>query len=449
MKFRRFTSILVSAGLAFPQALLAQAPGKLQPAPRIPSVAVVDLSIPEGESQYRNAIRAAFLKAFSEDRRVRLIPPENVSKWRERERRAQAEAPPSEDLREARELLADGKKAYEKLRFDRAVKLLAEARREFILKLPALRSNRDLIDAHLYLGITYVALKETKKGQEEFRRVVYLDPKRELSARDFSPPVLEVFSKARQEVMATEPIRVKIGSEPPGANVFLNGRAIGKTPMETRLQPGEYFLLMEKKGVSPWYKPVPLQKRTEEVHAVLEPDAAEMKWGHLFRVREGVDQQSGDLGTVQEMAGSVGADLVFFGRLERMRDYRLMGQLYDSRTSELTKVAVATTGPEVESAISAAPDVVEAVLNFIRPDGRLVSEGSPDLNIPPEGLTVGGADRPAQPLTSVAPAPPKAWYERWWIYPIILGVGAGIYFGATQIGGKGGSKVVIDNSGNF
>ena len=47
-----------------------------------------------------------------------------------------------------------------------------------------------------------------------------------------------------------------------------------------------------------------------------------------------------------------------------------------------------------------------------------------------------------------APPPKKAWYKHWWIWPIVVGVGAGAFLGARQLSG-GGSKIVIDNSGNF
>jgi tetratricopeptide (TPR) repeat protein len=418
-------------------------------APRTPSIAIVDVAAPEADMNRRDQVVAQAWQAFSRSTRVKTVSQLAIQKWREREARAQETPTASEELRDARKLLAEGKKAYQALKFNVAVESLSEARREFILKLPSLRANRDLLDAHLYLGLTYVALKQISKAEEEFRRVVYLDPLRELSAKEFSPKVLEVFGKVRRDVLAEEPISVRLESRPAGALAYLNGRSIGKTPIEAKLQPGEYFVLMELKGFDPWYKPIRLKKRRESLSATLQPTGSSLNLSRDFRVREGADAESGDFGPLVDLASAVGADYVFLGTVDRKRDYRLLGQLFDARTSELSQVAVLSGSPEFESMPASTPDMVDTLLGFIRPDGKLISaEGNAaDLNYRSEDLTVGGADRP--PQDTVAPVPPKKWYQRWWIYPLIAGSGVGIYFGAKKIGNTGGSKIVIDNRGNF
>lgn len=443
MNGRELTALFLATILALPAPLLAQSRGK-------PSVVVGGIALRDADEPYRKSIQSALFQAFEEDRRISLASRKQILDWWKRERRATDDLSPSDQLKEARELLVDGKKAYQHLDLKRASKYLQEARREFIMNLHHLRSNRDLLDAHLYLGVTYLALKEKKKGMGELRRVAYLDPKRELSARDFPPSVLEAFATVKQEVHAAAPVHVRVTSVPARAEVYLNGRLIGKTPMETRLASGEYFVLMEKKGTTPWYKPISISRSSREVRAVLEADREVKRWGTLFRVREGGDQRSGDVKKLEEMAGSVGADYVFLGRVERLRDYRILGQLYDSRTSDFSKVAVVAASTEMESVSSVFPDLVETLLSFIGPDGRLIG-GKPqaDLDMPPGGLTVGQANRPKKPATYATAPKPKAWYQKWWIYPLIAGAGVGIYFGAKQLGGTGGSSIDINNAGNY
>jgi len=412
-------------------------------------ILVVDLSVPRSEVDKRSSLRASVFQSVQEHPRAISISDSQIAQWQARRQRGKKRKPASEDIREARELLGEGKEAYQSLKFDRAEDLLLQARREFILNLPSLRSNRDLVEAHLYLGMTYLALKKSKKAKDEFHRVVYLDPKRELSGRDFSPVVLEAFSKARQKIMEQESIMVQMETTPPGAVAYLNGRSLGKTPLKLDLQPGEYFILFTKPGMESWYKPIELKKRLETVRAKLKPDIEDLQWSHLFRVREGADRRTRDFGPIMDLASFVDADFVFLGTLTKLKQYRFLGQLLDARTSALSQVAVVTVGGTLRSFPSASADLVETLLGFVTGEGRLMSAGRPDLGLPGQELTVGGQDRPRKTAISISPAPKKKWYELWWIYPILVGAGVGIFFGAREIGGSGGSKIVIDNKGNF
>ncbi len=409
-------------------------------------ITIGDLHVPALEMPQRDNLREALFEAIPNDPRVKMIPFSNISKWRDRERRLKEPKISFDQLKEAREFLTDGKKYYEALQFDKALPKLKEARKQFILNLQSLRANRDLIDSHLYLGMTYVALNQIKMASEEFRKVVYLDPKRELSGKEYSPPVRESFSKTRQEVMSYEPVKLRVESTPAGGSIYLNGKTVGQTPLELKLQPGEYFILIEKKGNKTWYKPVSLQNRREIIQATMGVDEEDLEWSHLFRVREG-EEGGRDETQVLKMANAVGADLVFFGTLERLREYRLLGQWFDARSSELSQVAVVNIGADLSGFESSAADLMETMLGFVRPDGHLITSQKPDLSIPQGPLTVGGADRPPDVL--VTPPQPKKWYERWWIYPLLAGAGVGVFLGARQIGSTGGSKVVIDNQGNF
>jgi len=439
-------SVLLCLVLVFPPYVFAQgggaSGGKLQ-------IAVVDLSIPDEQAAERSTFRRFLAKAFLTNPHMVLISLGEIEKWRQRYHEKKIPEASVDELREAREILSEGKAAYTSLDFKRAVELLSEARKEFILKLPLLRSNRDLIDAHLYLGMSFLAVEKPELASAEFRRVVYLDPRRELSSREFSPQVVEAFAKSRQKVTERTPVSVRVESQPPGGQVYLNGRGAGQAPLKLRLFPGEYFILVEKPGMHSWYKPVRVKKRVETVQANLVPDTDDAAWSRLFRVREGNDRRHQDLGDVIDMASTVGADYVFLGTLEQLREYRLLGQLFDARTADFSQVAMVSLGRDLSDFQPAAGDLVETLLGFIRPDGYLLGSKKPNLGIPADQLQVATDDRPPEDLILTKPKPKKSWYEHWWIYPILAAVGVGVYFGATKIGGAGGSKIKINNKGNF
>ena len=443
----------VKQSLALLLAVLIGAPSFAAESPFVsfksPRIAVIDLAVPESHVTDRRVLRDSIFRAFEghSKGKVQMISLERIHLWRERRQKEAQEPTATEQLRDARKLLAKGKKAYESLQMKLAMQTLGEARREFILHLPALRSNRDLLDAHLYLGMTYVALKEKEKAKEEFRRVVYLDPTRELSSKDYSPQVIEAFSKARREVMGEDPIRVNIQSDPAAARIYLNGRSVGNTPTQLRLQPGEYFILVEKEGMRPWYEPIRLEKRMENVRATLNPALVDLQWANQLRVREGGSQESEEVEFIKESAVELGADLVFLGTLTHARNYRFLGQFYDSRTAEFSQVAVVAMGDDLSEFPDAAKDLVETLMGFVRPDGYLMSHKPSTLEAP-SPLRVGGEEPSKEQVLSSA-VPGKRWYEHWWIYPILAVAGAGIYLGATELGSSSGSKIIIDNQGNF
>lgn len=411
-------------------------------------MAVIAVDVPKELLDRRGLLRDILARTFEKDARVRLIPLDEIAQWKDKDPLYKKQKSSPEELKDARDLLTKGKEGYQTLRFKQAVDALEQAREQFILYLPFLRSNRDLIQAHLFLGMSYLALKKEKKADQEFERVVYLDPKRELSGRDYSPTVRKAFSRVKQNILQQDSVRVRIESLPSGAFAYLNGRALGKTPLRLKLQPGEYFVLVEKKGMKDWYQPIRLEKRVNTVRAMLKPDVDDLRWATLFRVREGKDRQSRDLKEVLDIAQGIDAKYVVLATLTQPKQYRLLGQLFSVQDQMLSQAAVITLGDSLKAFPSAAQDMAQTLLGFIQTDGRLTSAPSLKPELPSQALTVGGQDRP-KPSIFMSPPPKKKWYENWWIYPLLVGAGVGIFFGVREIGGSGGSKVVIDNSGNF
>lgn len=400
--------------------------------------------LPAEDAKLVDPLRQGLSRAFTRHPRIKLVTGKELAEWKAAEdkkrRAAKAEEVPA-GLQDARGLLQEGKNHYQAIRYEDALTSLLRARKQFILNLQLLRSNRDLIDAHLYLGMTFAGLGQADKAKEEFKRVVYLDPKRELVSKEFPPSALQIFSKARQEVLASEMPRLEVASRPAGADVYVNGRLAGQTPLGVRLYSGEYFVLVEKPGIDPWYQMVTVDAARPPLEVDLEPAAGAVAEPGLFRVREGEEQASEDLGRLFTLANGVKTDYVVLATVQKLADYRLLGQLLEVQSGRFSQVALANVGPTLAGFDRAAADTAATLLGMIGPDGHLTADPQ----------TAGAA----QPLGVAAPAEAapvlrsaKPWYKKWWIYPIILGAGAGIYLGAQQIGGKSGTKIIFDNGGN-
>ena len=99
------------------------------------------------------------------------------------------------DLDEAKVLYRDG-------RLDEAVAAL----RGVVAQLNKLRDQQSrktqLSEAHLYLGLSYFAVRDESAALENFRQVAVLDPSRRLDPEVYSPRVMSLFDQARADVDA-------------------------------------------------------------------------------------------------------------------------------------------------------------------------------------------------------------------------------------------------------
>lgn len=97
------------------------------------------------------------------------------------------------DLDQVKVLYRDG-------RLDEAVASL----RDVIAQLNRLRDQQSrttqLAEAHLYLGLSYFAVRDESAALENFRQVVALDPGRTLDPEVYSPRVVSLFQQARADV---------------------------------------------------------------------------------------------------------------------------------------------------------------------------------------------------------------------------------------------------------
>ncbi|MCB0308814.1 MAG: PEGA domain-containing protein [Bdellovibrionales bacterium] len=434
MKTRRImTSCLVAMTLMANHALSASKPLRFL---------IGHVFVPPEDKDAQDAFRASVERAFSIDTRVKLLTVHDITKWKTANAPKAKSNSTGSELVEARRLLLEGKNLYQKIKYEEALVRLLAARRELILNLHLLRSNRDLLEAHLYLGMTFAVLGESQKASEEFKRVVYLDPKRELSGKEYPPSALKAFAKARQDVMNAMESKVEIISENQGSDVYLNGRLAGQTPLNINLHVGEYFILVEKGDQEPWYQTMAIQGPADTIHAG--EMKTELAQDALFRVREANDQASEDLAELFTYANGVAADFVVLATLQKLENYRLLGQLLEVKTGRFSNVSLAELEGGLAGFDRAASDTAKTLLSFLTKDGKLLL--NPNLSDSETSANLSVGEKPTNQEQVMKPI--KPWYKKWWIYPVIVGAGAAVYLGATKLGGKGGSKVIFDNSGN-
>lgn len=455
------TSVLVFQ-LVFPSYVWAQQPQVVDvsaqkvPQRYKPHLVVDGVLVPDAELINLPKYRTHFVRGFTPQPQVRMVDYAQVAEWKKKFKFNEQNVHDSY-LVKARAALAKGKKAYQQLDFETGLTELSFAQKEFILNLSHLRSNRDLIEAHLYLGMTFIALSKKTKSQDEkkkydkqaeteFEKVVMLDPQRELAPRNYSPKVIEVYEKVKRRLVAGNRITVKVDANVPQARVFLNGKLLGPTPVKVMLIPGDYYILVERKGMKSWSKLSKFESTVEHLTANMETATENADWNGMFQLREGLDQQTADMQEIDNMAHAVGGEMVLLSNLEKNdNEWRLLGQLYDVRTHEFSQTAMVHVGPLSEFE-PAAYDLAEALAAMIRFDGYLSNSGQQTnlMGVDPSKV---GEEQPQAMQEHTAPA--KEIYKEWWFWAGVGALAVGAYFGVSKLGGTDGSSITVNNDGNF
>ncbi|MEZ4704654.1 MAG: PEGA domain-containing protein [Bdellovibrionota bacterium] len=455
-------SLLMASLLVTPSWTWAQDNPPAAQGPTSPvKVLVDDVYAQESMEKYLPLARSAMFEAFSQMPKANLIRPNVVAREKEKlfvRPQAKADQDPYQKLLAGRKALEAGKQAYHQFNYKNALEYLLTARQQFILNLHHLTSNRELIEAHIYLGMTYMAQqkqfsdeneKQTAENSArvEFERVVYLDPQKQLQGSQYSPEVTAEFGQVKQNLQKKGLVRVQIETSERDAKLFLNGRFLGQSPKTLQLIPGEYFLMAEKEGFQKWYGTKIFKNPVEDVVIELPSDGAKAVLASLFQIREGGDQTSLEVQDLQLLAQKTSTHFVVLTNLENaMGEYRLLGQLYDAKLNEFSQVAIANIGSDVSQMRNASFDLAFTLMGFIRPDGKLINTRD---DLARADLTVGkGGRAESQNQDSSTSTGNKAIYKKWWFWVGIAAVGAGGYFVIDGIS-HSKSGLTINNNGNF
>ena len=93
--------------------------------------------------------------------------------------------------------IENAKNYYNQGEFNKAIEELQKAMNSL-----EQQKDEDLIEAHKYLGFSYVAFGEKENAKNEFKKVIKLDPQMELDPAFVSPKIIAVFEEARAELKA-------------------------------------------------------------------------------------------------------------------------------------------------------------------------------------------------------------------------------------------------------
>jgi tetratricopeptide (TPR) repeat protein len=101
-----------------------------------------------------------------------------------------------------------------------------------------------MAQAHALKGVVLLGLGKKAEAQEALRAVLRVEPTLALSKDDFTPSVLSQFEALRKELSRVKKAQVQVQSTPAGAEVLVEGRVMGVTPLTLSLPPSTYRLMV-------------------------------------------------------------------------------------------------------------------------------------------------------------------------------------------------------------
>ncbi len=172
-------------------------------------------------------------------------------------------------FRRVRDQIDEGWRAYLRVAVELSASRLATARTE-AEALVALPGGAELYaDAALRLGAVLGHLGRRAESQTVLALAAAMDPDRPITLAEFSPDVVDAVDAARAAPVALQ--RIRITTEPAGALVQVDGKDVGRAPLEAQVTRGQHVIVAR----SPLHRPVVQGVNVGEVATVqltLEPD---------------------------------------------------------------------------------------------------------------------------------------------------------------------------------
>ncbi len=328
-------------------------------AARRAEVAVVGLHVAEMDDEAAIAASDRLSEALEATDKIDVVPPGEV-----RGRIAGREALIVEGafLGPGRKDLSEGRVLYERADFESAIPVLERAVLQLQDGLAGATDSKDLIDALVLLGLANASIGNQDEAKKAFQRVVVLEPSRELDAVNYPPKMVNLFGEVRAAVRAQPTAQLTVQAPEDGADVFVDGRPMGKAPVTiSDLPAGEHYVLVRGQGGKRSFQSMELAQGAREVYkAPLEGRSfAEQAESGSERARQ-VRQIYGSLGV------HVATGIVILGGQLPSGDVAL--QLYETRTGNFSQML---TAPGGQDPIAAMTDLVPSVTSWLTEEGTL------------------------------------------------------------------------------
>ncbi len=170
------------------------------------------------------------------------------------------------------------------------------------------------VSAQLLNGLILHRLSRTLEGDEAYRQVLRVDPKYELSADYYAPSTRERFEKIRKELARATRVVLSVTSTPSGADVYVDGFLVGRTPFTQKFPAGSYQLALARDQKYSFPRRIDLQEESHQ-HVNLAFEGAVHV--HPRLCIDDADSEAGTFRTAVNLAAALGTQQLAVLRLVR------------------------------------------------------------------------------------------------------------------------------------
>ncbi|MBM4779030.1 MAG: PEGA domain-containing protein [Archangiaceae bacterium] len=135
-------------------------------------------------------------------------------------------------LETARTKMIDGQKALDDLDTAKGATDFGEALR-LLKETDTSRSFDDLVKAWVMKAASHAMGGEVPPAKQEIERIIAVQPKAEFNSQFFPPDLLKFVEQQRKLANAAKG-ELSLRTEPPGANVWVNGKLVGRSPLSVK-----------------------------------------------------------------------------------------------------------------------------------------------------------------------------------------------------------------------
>jgi hypothetical protein len=177
-----------------------------------------------------------------------------------------------ERFRRVREQIDHAWRAFLRVQIDFAASRLAAARTD-AERLVALPGGAAIYaDASLRLGAVLGHMGRTAEAHAALALAIALDPERPITLAEFSPDVVSAVDAVRAQPRPTRSLR--IASEPPGAQIAIDGNEVGRAPLHVDVAVGQHVIVARALQHEPRALAVAVGETTSELTLELDADPA-------------------------------------------------------------------------------------------------------------------------------------------------------------------------------
>lgn len=247
-------------------------------------------------------------------------------------------------LGRAERLAVQGDEALAALSYDGAISRYRAALKIYKQNLAYVTDFDRVVDLHLQLAVALFRQHNEQEGERLLADVIRIAPGRELDADKYPPLFVRTWEGIRKKLLRLARGAASVVSDPPGAEVFLDGRSVGHAPILMKdMVRGTHYLRIEAPGVDPWAETVEVEPTQVAQVEVSLGGGVDGPAGALVDALTRNSIDAGVVAKAKAFGKKVGADYLVLGLLAKGTDaYQVKSFLFDvakGRLAELGEVA--------------------------------------------------------------------------------------------------------------